>query len=54
MSYILLEEIIKAGAVVLFKIAPIDYRSSLRKLEKMARDKSLDPRAYYLHTTLMP
>lgn len=49
-----LEEIMQAGAVVLFKIAPTDYRSPLRKLEKLAKRKSLDPRTYYLHTTLIP
>ena len=50
----LLEEIMQAGAFVLFKIPPIDYRSPLRQLEKLAKRKSLDPRTYYLHTTLTP
>jgi hypothetical protein len=49
-----IEEIIQAGAFVLFKTAPIDYKSPLRKLEKLAIRKTLNPRTYYLHTTLMP
>lgn len=54
LPYILLKEILEAGACVLFKIPPIDYRSPLRKLENMAKRRHLDPRAYYLHTALMP
>jgi hypothetical protein len=54
LPYVSLKEILEAGAVVLFKTPPIDYRSPLRKLEKMAKRKHLDPRTYYLHTAVMP
>jgi hypothetical protein len=46
----LLKEIIRAGAVVLFKSSLIDYRSPFKPLEKEARKKKLDFRAYYLYT----
>jgi len=54
LPYVFLEEIIQAGAVVLFKIPPVEYKSSLKILEKKASRKVLDPRTYYLNTTLMP
>ena len=54
LPYIFLKEILEAGAVVLFKIPPIDYRSPLRKLEIMAKRRHLDHRTFYLHTELMP
>jgi len=46
----LLKKIIRAGAVVLFKSSLIDYRSPFKPLEKEARKKKLDFRAYYLYT----
>lgn len=45
----LLKKIIRAGAVVLFKFPLIDYRSPFKSLEKEARKKKLDFRAYYLY-----
>ena len=54
LPYVLLKEILETGAVILFKIPPIDYRSPLRKLENMAKRQHLDPRVYYLYTAVMP
>ena len=46
-----LMKIIKAGAVVLFKFSLFDSKSPLRVLEKKARKRKLDFRAYYLSAT---
>jgi hypothetical protein len=46
----LLSDIIAAGAVILFKTPPSDYRSPLRPFEDAAKAVRLDPRAYYLFT----
>lgn len=54
LPFVSLKEILEAGAVVLFKTPPIDYRSPLRKLENMAKRQHLDPRTYYLYTAVMP
>jgi hypothetical protein len=50
----LLNDIVKAGAVVLFKTPLFDYRSPLKELEKGIRRKRLDFRAYYLHPSVLP
>jgi hypothetical protein len=49
-----LDDIVKAGAVVLFKSPLFDYKSPLRVLEKGIRRKRLDFRAYYLHPSVLP
>lgn len=49
-----LKDIFEAGAHVLFKTPPSDRTSPLRSLEKKARKKKLDFRAYYLYTTILP
>jgi hypothetical protein len=50
----LLEDVIKAGAVVLFKSALFDYKSPVKVLEKGIRRKRLDFRSYYLYPTVLP
>jgi hypothetical protein len=50
----LLEEMIKAGAVVLFKSALFDYKSPIKVLEKGMRRNRLDFRSYYLYPTVLP
>ena len=50
----LLDDVVKAGAVVLFKSPLFDYRSPLKVLEKGIRKKRLDFRAYYLHPSVLP
>ncbi len=44
-----LRDIIRAGAILLFESALRDYRSPLRPLEKEARRRKLDFRAFYLY-----
>ena len=46
---VILEDLQKAGAFLIFKSALIDYRSPLRSLEEKAREKKLDTSAYYLY-----
>ena len=53
-NFSLLEDIVKAGAVVLFKSPLFDYKSPLKVLEKGIRRKRLDFRAYYLHPSVLP
>jgi hypothetical protein len=45
-----LADFVAAGAVLLFKTPPSDYRSPLRRFEDAAKAVRLDPRAYYLFT----
>jgi hypothetical protein len=52
-NFSLLEDIVKAGAVVLFKSPLFDYKSPLKVLEKGIRRKRLDFRAYYLHPSVL-
>jgi hypothetical protein len=47
-EYDLVEELIEAGAYVLFLYAQFDYKSPFKKLEKRAKKKKIDFRAYYL------
>jgi hypothetical protein len=49
-----LRDVIKAGAVPLFKSALLDYRSPLKSLEREARRRKLDFRAYYLYPYFLP
>ncbi|MGD9345383.1 MAG: hypothetical protein PVH84_05940 [Candidatus Aminicenantes bacterium] len=46
---LLLEDLQKAGAFLIFKSALIDYRSSLKPLEFKARKQKLKPWTYYLY-----
>jgi len=48
-EFMLLEDLQKAGAFLIFKYALIDYRSPLRPLEEKARKRKLDPSGYYLY-----
>jgi predicted short-subunit dehydrogenase-like oxidoreductase (DUF2520 family) len=50
----LLDDIVKSGAVVLFKSPLFDFRSPLKELEKGIRRKRLDFRTYYLHPSVLP
>jgi len=49
-----LRGLFKAGAFLLFKIPPSDWKSTLRALERRACRRKLDLRSYYLHTTFLP
>jgi len=53
-DFSLLDDIVNAGAVVLFKSPLFDYKSPLKVLEKRIRRKRLDFRAYYLHPSILP
>jgi hypothetical protein len=53
-NYVLLNDIVKAGAVVLFKSPLFDYKSPLKVLEKGIKRKRLDFRAYYLYPSVLP
>jgi hypothetical protein len=53
-QFSLLDDIVKAGAVVLFKTPLFDYKSPLKDLEKGIRRKRLDFRTYYLHPSVLP
>lgn len=46
---VLLEEIQKEGAVLIFKSALVDYRSPLKSLVERAETQRLDPSTYYLY-----
>jgi len=50
---LLLEDLQKAGAVLIFKSTLIDYRSPLRAIEEKARKRKLDSSAYYLYPILL-
>jgi hypothetical protein len=45
---------VKAGAFVLFKTLPHDFKSSLRPVEDEAGKKKLDFRAFYLSPSFLP
>jgi len=47
-------DLLEAGAFVLFKTPPADRRSSFRDLERRARKRTLDRRAYYLYLDFLP
>jgi hypothetical protein len=46
---LLLEDLQRAGAFLIFKSTLIDYRSSLKSLEEISRRQKLDTSAYYLY-----
>jgi hypothetical protein len=46
--------LMRAGALVLFKTPPSDYKSFFRTLEQQAQRRRLDFKAYYLYTTILP
>ena len=54
LSLAILSDAVKAGAAVLFKTLPKDFKSPLRPLEDEAKKKKLDFRAYYLSPTFLP
>jgi hypothetical protein len=47
-------DLLEAGAFVFFKTPPADWRSSFRSLERRARKRTLDRRAYYLYLDFLP
>lgn len=49
LDFLLLRDIMRAGAFVLFKSSLYDYRSPFRTLEREARKRKVDFRAYYLY-----
>jgi len=53
MSFSLLHEAVESPAIVLFKTAPVDFKSPLRPLVDEAKRKSLDYRAVYLYPTFL-
>ena len=54
LDFSLLCKIAKTGTFILFKFSIFDYKSPFRILEKKARKRKLDFRAYYLYTTFLP
>ena len=48
-----LREAVKSPAVVLFKIPPVDFKSSLKPLVDEAKRKRLDYKAFYLYPTFL-
>lgn len=53
-NFVMLNDVVKAGAVVLFKSPLFDYKSPLKILEKGIRKKRLDFRTYYLYPSVLP
>jgi hypothetical protein len=47
-------DLLEAGAFVFFKTPPADRLSSFRALERRARKRTLDRRAYYLYPDFLP
>ncbi len=54
LDFSLLRDVIETQAFVLFKSSLFDYKSPFRALERMARKRKLDFRAYYLYPTFLP
>ena len=54
LGFALLYKILKARAFILFKSSLFDYKSPLRRLEKKAKQRKVDFRAYYLYPTFLP
>ena len=50
----LLQDMLSARAFVLFKSSLFDHKSPFRALEKKARQRKLDFRAYYLYPNILP
>lgn len=53
MSFSSLHEAIKSPALVLFKTAPVDFKSPFKPLVDEAKSKHLDYRAFYLYSTFL-
>lgn len=53
MSFSSLREAVQSPAIVLFKTAPVDFKSPLRPLVDEAKRKHLDYRAFYLYSTFL-
>jgi len=53
MSFSSLREAVKSPAIVLFKTAPVDFKSPLKPLVDEAKRKHLDYRAFYLYSTFL-
>jgi len=49
-----LQDLMRAGVRVLFKIGPIDYRSPMKPIEKMAARRRLPDRSFFLYPDFMP
>jgi hypothetical protein len=54
LDFLLLRDIMKTGAFVLFKSSLYDYKSPFRVLERESRKRIVDFRAYYLYLSLLP
>ncbi len=54
LDFSLLCDVIKTQAFVLIKSSLFDYKSPFRALERKARKRKLDFRAYYLYPTFLP
>ncbi len=54
LDFSLLRDVIKTQAFVLFKSTLFDYKSAVRALERKARKRKPDFRAYYLYPTFLP
>jgi len=54
LDFSLLRKVMAAGAFVLFKSSLFEYKSPFRILEREARRKKLDFRAYYLYPAFLP
>ncbi len=52
--YFLLDDVLKAGAAVLFRSSLFDFKSPFRVLEEKARGRTIDYRAYYLYPDVLP
>jgi hypothetical protein len=52
-TFSVLDEVVKAGAIIRFKSTLFDYRSPFKDLERQARKRDLDFRAYYLYPTFL-
>lgn len=50
----LVQDVMSAGTTVLFKTSLFDYRSPFHPLERKARKKKLDFRAFYLYPNILP
>ena len=53
-AFSLLDDIVQAGAVVLFRSALFDFKSPYRVIEEQVRRRKLDYRAYYLYPDVLP
>lgn len=54
LPYVSLQSLHEKGLFLLFKTPPTDYRSPLRTIEREAKKKKLDFRAYWLDTSFIP